>query len=174
MLRDPASRSYSHYFHLVKSGRTTKNFEEELQFGENTIIQRSLYKAQIKRLLDNIPREQVKFILFEDFVSDIREVTKKVMRFIGADLSEIDPSKLNAHRNKASARKSLKLQLLRNKFTGPRVSYSYLPWMPRNENNTKGFLRRAIDKLHHIMNPVISDKPLMNKETRKFLDDYFN
>jgi hypothetical protein len=71
MLRDPASRTYSHYWHLVRTGRGIHTFEDSLRIMPGTLIQRSLYKDQIQRYLGYFPQENIHFILFEEFIQEI-------------------------------------------------------------------------------------------------------
>lgn len=98
MLRNPVDRTYSHYRHLVNTGRATKTFEQELMHGDSTLHLRSLYKPQLKRYFDRFPRDQIKAILFERFVEETQTVVDEVCSYLGLSGS-VDLEKVQAHAN---------------------------------------------------------------------------
>lgn len=57
MLRNPVDRTYSHYWHRVKTGRAVHGFEYELQHGPSTLLLRSFYKPQLERYFDFFPED---------------------------------------------------------------------------------------------------------------------
>jgi hypothetical protein len=61
ILRDPVQRTYSQYWHWVKTNRATDTFENTLQFSTGHLIQRSLYREHVERYLKYFRHEQIKF-----------------------------------------------------------------------------------------------------------------
>jgi hypothetical protein len=85
MLRDPVARAYSHYWHLVRSGRAAFSFEDTLRLAPENLIRRGCYQAQLSRYLVLFPREQLKVVFFEDFMADPPATINEVTRFLGLD-----------------------------------------------------------------------------------------
>ena len=48
----------------------------------HSIISRSLYKTQIENYLKYIPRERIKFIVFEDFIKEPNAALKEISKFL--------------------------------------------------------------------------------------------
>ncbi|HET6745796.1 MAG TPA: sulfotransferase, partial [Candidatus Limnocylindria bacterium] len=120
VLRDPASRTYSHYWHLMRTGRATASFETMLRHQPGTMIQRSLYREQVARYLAVLPREQIHVVAFERLVSEPMGVLAEVGRFLG--LTEVQEVPTDAvHRNRAQVPRVLALQRLANRIRGGRT-----------------------------------------------------
>lgn len=100
MLRDPVARTYSHYWHRVKTGRAVHSFEHELQHGPSTLLLRSFYKPQLKRYLRYFAQDQIKVILFEEFVADTQTAVDEVCSFLGLS-STVDVAEADAHQNRS-------------------------------------------------------------------------
>ena len=98
MLRNPVDRAYSHYMHLVNSGRATKTFEQELIHGNSTIHLRSFYKPQLERYFRLFPHDQIKIVLFERFVEQTQAVIDEVCSYLGLSDS-IDLEGVESHAN---------------------------------------------------------------------------
>lgn len=73
MFRNPVDRAYSQYWHLVRPGSAIYDFDRSLQYMKGTILQRGNYKEQANRFLDVFPRENLKFIIFENFIGNMEE-----------------------------------------------------------------------------------------------------
>ena len=116
MLRNPVDRTYSHYWHRVKTGRAVHRFEYELQHGPSTLLLRSFYKPQLERYLDVFPKDQIKIILFEHFVNHTQEVLDEVCSFLGLE-SAVDAARADAHQNQSPVPRWPGLQLLFNYCT---------------------------------------------------------
>lgn len=105
ILRDPASRAYSHYNMLAGDGAERLSFSEALAaerlrlFGpanpevtpsDRTLpvyayANRGLYMAQLKRILEYFPRSQVLVTRNEDLRDDMPRVMRVLYEFIGVD-----------------------------------------------------------------------------------------
>jgi len=116
MLRNPVDRTYSHYWHRVKTGRAVHPFEYELQHGPSTLLLRSFYKPQLERYLDLFPKDQVKVVLFERFVDHTQAVVNEVCSFLGLE-NTVDVASVDAHRNRSPVPRWPGLQLLFNYCT---------------------------------------------------------
>lgn len=116
MLRNPVNRTYSHYWHRVKTGRAVHHFEHELQHGPSTLLLRSFYKPQLERYLDVFSRGQIKVVLFERFVDHTQEVIDEVCSFLGLE-STVDVAAADAHQNQSPVPRWPGLQLLFNYCT---------------------------------------------------------
>lgn len=176
MLRDPAARTYSHYWHLVRTGRATHNFEDTLQYFPSTLLQRSFYKKQLERYFQFFPRERIKIILFEDFTKNLAGAVDEVLDFLALPRT-LDMERLRTHWNQAQVPLSLRVQLFRNRLIRARAGRMYGHHLPIN------FVRpwhaaigdRAQDAVHlafRVANPLrAGSPPPMRPETQAFLND---
>ena len=126
MLRDPATRTYSHYWHIVRSGRALWSFEKMLQIMPDNLIQRSLYKKQINDFLNHFPRDNMHFVLLENFARNPLKEVEKVCRFIGVNPRLINLDSITTHGNPAKIPKNLSLQLWRNRLMRLKARKIYL------------------------------------------------
>ncbi len=115
MLRNPIDRAYSLYNWMACNGyEPVESFESAL---EAEIINRNgsdtfkhsapeyyynylyyhsgLYSEQIRRYLDNFSREQLCFIIFEEFKANVKQEVNKVFAFLGVDDSIIPDFKIH-------------------------------------------------------------------------------
>lgn len=117
MLRDPAERAYSSYKYAVQYEGLSRPFEEIIRLGDLDEIQRyfdiksSLYHTNVSRFLDYFPKEQMLFVIFEEFVRNPEGELRRILRFLGVDESfRFDPSRVN--QNAAVPPLSIRLQRL--------------------------------------------------------------
>jgi len=175
MLRDPVARTYSQYWHWVKTNRAIYNFENTLQFSPGHLIQRSLYRQHVERFLKYFPRKQIKFIIFESFINNVQNTVNEICEFLELD-TNIDIRSLNTHVNKALVPRSIKIQLLFNNFFKTKISgrkYQSYHLPNADINNHPRFLS-WISKMFHQLNLTPEKQyPPMNPETRKFLECLF-
>lgn len=178
MLRDPASRAYSHYWHLVRTGRAIFNFEDSLQIMSENLLHRSLYKKQIDNFLNYIPRERIKFIIFEEFIRNIKSFIEDVCDYLNLQSDAIDINKINTHHNPARIPLHISIQLWRNRIFRSQANLLYLRRLvevPNANDIGYNYSARIIDKLHSLINPlIIAQPPQMKQVTRKFLNQYFS
>ena len=178
MLRDPADRAYSNYWHLVRTGRATLNFEETLQIEPASVLTRSLYEKQIRNFFRFIPRSRIFFVIFEDFVRDIPATMREVCAFLGVDGDRLNLSQTNEHANPGRWPKHTKLQLWRNQLLRQRAKGRFrnrLLDVPVDGDGQDSLFVRLTDKIHSTINPCVrSQQPKMRGATRAMLDDYFS
>lgn len=171
LLRDPAARTYSHYWHLVRTGRATESFEGTLRHAPGTLFQRSRYREQLERYLTAFPAEQVKVVLFEDLVERTDEVLRDVIGFIGLPQPSTLPAV--AHRNPARVPRSITAQLLRNRVFRERVANRFRGHLPGTARPT-GAGEQAVRGRFARWN-LRSDRrpPRMRPDTHRFLNALF-
>ncbi|UCD43245.1 MAG: sulfotransferase [Chloroflexota bacterium] len=177
MLRDPATRTYSHYWHLLRTGRATYSFEDSLTLMAGNLIQRSLYKKQIQNYLNYFDRENIYFIIFEDFIQNIQRVVDEVCKFLNVSTNSIDIRQTKTHYNPTRLPRYPNLQIFRNRImkisTHP-TYFSHLVDIPDDGEFNNKRLLRVLDKLHQKINPHNEENPpSMNPATRNFLNEYF-
>jgi hypothetical protein len=96
VLRNPVERAYSHFLHLVRSGREPlRDFGAALDAEPDRIAagwewswhyqRMGFYGAQIARYLEHVDREQLTVYLFEEFKADPIAVTQDIFRVLGVD-----------------------------------------------------------------------------------------
>jgi Sulfotransferase family len=95
ILRDPIERAYSNYLMLVKYSGTKSSFYDELIRDYNSqeklcgrsqlYVEYGMYYEQVKRYFDIFGREQVKVIIFEEFVQHPVQTINEVLAFLGVN-----------------------------------------------------------------------------------------
>ena len=94
-LRDPIERAYSNYLMKKKYSGMKSSFYDELMrdykseeklFGRSTMyVEFGMYYEQVKRYFDIFGREQVKVIVFEEFVQHPEQTVNEVLAFLGVN-----------------------------------------------------------------------------------------
>ena len=98
VLRNPIERAYSHYLHLLRSGREPlDSFGAALDAEERRREEGwewswhyqavGYYHQQVRRYLEHFDRDQLTIHLFDDFTDDPMEVTQDIYRQLGVDPS---------------------------------------------------------------------------------------
>jgi hypothetical protein len=93
ILRDPIERAYSIYLQRVRYGGVKSSFYDELMrdyksqeklYGKSQLyVEFGMYYEQVKRYFDIFGREQVKVIVFEEFVQRPEQTVNEVLAFLG-------------------------------------------------------------------------------------------
>lgn len=131
LLRNPIRRAYSHYLMSKKRGFECLSFKEALVQEKNRIetpqlhkgyytkekghfeknhlgyIQRGLYSKTIEYLQEKFTENNLRFILFEDFIKDKQKITLEILEFL--DLDKNFNFDLNLKSNPAQKPKSYRL-----------------------------------------------------------------
>jgi len=175
MLRHPVDRTYSHYWHLVRTGRAVYSFEQELRFGPNTLHQRSFYRQQLERYFDLFPRNQIKVILFERFVQDTQAVVDEVCSYLGLSTS-VDVDAVDTHANASRMPRWHRLQLFLN-YASQGLWNRYESHLPgstaADETSVRTRILRSL--FYRLRNWNLRDTPYppMAAETRASLSDLY-
>jgi hypothetical protein len=117
MLRNPVERAYSHYCMLRNHQFEDLPFEQALELDQEARIAKSLkyyqheygfqylkessYWLAIQKYLCYFARDRFKFIVFEEFISDIETYLEEIINFL--DLRRPYRFELNVYRNPTSA-----------------------------------------------------------------------
>jgi len=90
-LRDPVERAYSHYLMIKENRRTNLNFCDQLnkEFAKNPDINMShlhlqvgFYSKWVKVYLETFGKNQVKILIFEEFISKPKDTIDKILKFL--------------------------------------------------------------------------------------------
>jgi hypothetical protein len=94
LLRDPIERAYSHYMMDVKFGAHDRksSFYHDLMRGYKSqekaygisplYVELGMYSKQVKRYFDQFGRQQVKVIIYEEFIQHPEETVNDVLAFL--------------------------------------------------------------------------------------------
>lgn len=98
ILRDPARRAYSHYWHERRLGHESSPFEEALDLEKERLatgelrnrkcysyVDRGHYIDQIEALESGHARERIHVLLFEDLIARRVASLKRLFEFLGVD-----------------------------------------------------------------------------------------
>ncbi|RYX85302.1 sulfotransferase [bacterium] len=96
ILRDPVSRAYSAYLHLIRDGREPhRDFETAMNHEQQRIadnwehiwhyVSMGRYYEQLQRYYDLFPAENIKTYLYRELLFDPRSLLHDIQRFIGVD-----------------------------------------------------------------------------------------
>ncbi len=171
MLRNPIDRTYSHYWHRVKTGRAVFNFEDELVHGPSPLHLRSFYKPQLDRYLNWFDRSQIKIVIFERFVQETQTVLNEVCSFLGLP-SAPDAETDDAHQNQSPVPRLLQLQLLIN-YLSKGLETRYEDHLPGSEQRFVSWFTKGV--LHRLrsLNLAPGSRPPMKTNTRRRLAEIY-
>jgi hypothetical protein len=112
MIREPASRAYSHYWHNRSRGIEPLSFDEAIGSENERIarspqdrmrysyVDRGRYAAQLRRLAEYIPGDRILVKTFDELQADPLNLYFETCRFLGIDDNFVPSnlgSKVNAH-----------------------------------------------------------------------------
>ncbi|MFQ5471049.1 MAG: sulfotransferase [Gammaproteobacteria bacterium] len=83
-LRNPVDRTYSDYLMRFRLGREQRPLIEALKPGE-PIVNCSMYQESLLRFMDLFGRDQIKVILYDDIIINIRDVLRDLYLFLNVD-----------------------------------------------------------------------------------------
>jgi len=98
LFRNPADRAYSHYCMSRQRGFETESFERAFELEESRLasrgdhaawhlsyFSRGFYSEQLKRYLDCFPKQNMLFLVFEEFIRDPGSALASVFDFLDVD-----------------------------------------------------------------------------------------
>lgn len=98
MLRNPVDRAYSAYWmQRMDLSEEFDNIEDALKaepgrinksikfFRYYSYAERGYYAKQIKKFMEYFPKENMYFVIFEEFIKDIEVHSKKIFEFLGIE-----------------------------------------------------------------------------------------
>ncbi|WP_412987487.1 sulfotransferase family protein [Pontimicrobium sp. IMCC45349] len=174
ILRNPVDRAYSHYLMTKRIGRESLNFKDAIYkekerlndyFGllHYSYISRGKYLNQIKTYFQLFGEENVKIILFEDFIKDTPSYVKEISSFIGLPTFEYN---YKVKSNVASEPKSI---LIRDFIFKENKLKKYIgKLIPAKK--TKDLI---MTKLYRLNVKEAKKEPLSNEIKTKIYNDFF-
>jgi len=165
-LRDPIERLFSHFLMHIRFGILSSTLYEELQrelrskgdnYRNRLLLNFSLYSENVQRYFDVFGKNQVKIIIFEEFIRDPKRTMGEILKFL--DLSQnLDDFKGEVYHPFSLARGPA-AQFILKSFTGKITNRMVSP-------STKKFLKEKflIKK---------QSKPIMEQQDREFLTNFY-
>jgi hypothetical protein len=156
MLRNPVDRAYSHYWMSVRRGYEKSSFEDALRLEEKRIqngafemnhfsyATRGFYARQIHRFLDRFERDNMIFVLFEEFTSDQSAAMRQIFRWL-----RIDPGvevAAEVQRNRARLPRS---RWLKDVIESPPVQLSNVLRVLIPSERLRGKMKRGARELNY-------------------------
>lgn len=170
-LRDPVARAWSHYWHLLSSGRMLLSFEDALLSQRGTLLKRSDYAPALARWRAAFPPEQLHVTIFEAFVSDPQPHIDEICAFLQlpASVAWADLPASTQHRHRAQTPSRPAFQRAANWLRRHQGSQRALPG-PSQPARTgrRGLAVKLLERLAG--RDGRGGKPEMQPETRRFLD----
>jgi len=178
LMRHPVDRAYSHYIQLIENTRTDdpdykfdKTFEEHILV-DDSVIQSSNYMLQINQYLARFSRDQMLFLLFEEFIKDPQSALTRVADFLGIDRGF---DFIGAGEVKANIKRDKEDWLIRSRLTAPLKS------LPGGQFIANILPKAARDQIFSWLKLLPQSKlieaeyipPKMKPETRDKLLEYF-
>lgn len=125
LLRDPVTRAYSHWNHMMQKiesssqrGWELLSFEEAINralAGDSPfdrLIEKGIYADQLERFLKYFPREQLHIGIQERFRDNGAEELARVFRFLGVEELPIEPEKRHVRSYESPIDPRIKARLL--------------------------------------------------------------
>lgn len=171
LIRDPVYRTYSHYWHQVRMGRAFYSFEQTLRHAPGTLLTRSYYFAQLTRYFKLFPPEQIRVLVFEDFIKHQQETLDSLCHWLGLPPRPLNVD--NAHRNTAQTPRFVPLQLLQNRLLSTFAPDTYVLKLPHMPDYSPGRITQSLQLLHRGLRHLNSSSrryPPMRRDTRAFLE----
>ena len=95
ILRDPVQRAFSHHLMRKTNGQETRTFHQVIEdymkiykhdgITFDRVIYPGLYISQVKKYVDVFGSQNIKILIFEEFVKDTFNQVKEVLNFLGVD-----------------------------------------------------------------------------------------
>lgn len=176
MLRNPVDRAYSHYLHSVRDGFEPLKFEEALEKENSRLVtddyyeklrysyvQQGMYAQHITHYLKFFASNQIKIVLFEDFISRRELVVADILSFLKLSKIELNT---NLRSNPARvARFSWVNRLLKSDGIFKRMLKALF-----QSKRLRQIIRTSLMEFNAVENKI---KPLSVEVKKKISDKYF-
>jgi len=176
ILRNPVDRAFSHYLMTFRRGLETLSFEDAIEKEEQRIkesyaakmhfsyISRGFYHRQIQRFLRYVKKDQMHFVLTDDFEADSYNTIIRIFDFLRVDRDFV-PSSIHRKFHVARVPRSAKLmQRIQDDVPEKRIVRIIIP--------SKRWRHKIREKLIHF-NQRKSDRIEMYKAARNRVTDIF-
>ncbi len=151
MLRNPADRAYSHYWHDRTRGKTDGEFGDVVarelageDIGPAAYVDRGRYRWQIEEVLNRFPLESLHVQAFEDMKAEPGRVYGEICEFIGVDPT-FRPARLGAPVNAYTEFRSLRVR-------------DWARRLPKKAQNLVARLNRKEAAGYPPMDPLVREK----------------
>jgi hypothetical protein len=175
ILRNPVARAYSHYLYMIRFG-----YEKSLSFYKalrrdidnpekkwgccQFYVELGLYSDQVKRYIDLFGEGNVKILIFEEFVSNVKESLSDILKFLNVDCGIPRNFKEKAFNS--------------NPYSKPRITFEVIV---KYYNQNRLFWKMAESIPSSIRNRIIErflvkkdDKPEIEEEARDLLSRIYS
>ena len=165
-LRDPVERIFSHYLLDKRIGWLKNSFHDELLSSLNSYnngerdylgLQIFKYSENVLKFLEIFGKDQVKIVIFEEFVEDPKKILQELLHFLGLD--EANNKFENIVFNKSYGFKGPISKLILQSGSVKKFSKIF-PSASRKKFRKKFFTQK-------------NNKPKMNEEDRLMLIDFY-
>jgi len=166
ILRNPVNRSFSHYLFLVSLGTEISDFETSIKNSlsfkndyRGRIIEGGRYEKQIKNYLEFFNKDQIHFVIFEEFINNTEDSLRDILKFLDINF---DLEKINFRKpfNEFSIpRNTLSVVMMRNNILRKLVK-NFFPV------NYLDHLKKIFDKS--------AKKPIMEENIKKKLQEIYH
>ncbi len=85
ILRDPATRAYSHYWMAKRRGHETRSFEDVISEENPAIMGRGLYGTQLAHWLKSVDREALLVLIYEEVFAEPAAALQTIAKFLDID-----------------------------------------------------------------------------------------
>ena len=163
-LRDPVERLLSVYLMVRRTslGKTSfQKFAEKNIDPNNDVPKPPLYYENVKRILDTFGRNQVKIIIFEEWIKNVKETLEDILSFLGLNYS-INEFEIKAHNTslKGNPRGVVAQYILRSNVAR-QIAYSLIPTTKINSLKKNILLGKK------------QDKPTLTNEDKELSINYY-
>lgn len=198
IMRNPVDRLYSHFKYKLKVGRSlnhidiytklsdTKAFDlfvnDNIKYSNkfkvwNTVtsgatyfIEQGKYSEYICEYLKYFPKENLKFIIFEEYIKNPEEIYKDLFKFL--NISYIKEINYHKKANEGNKEPRNEVCFRMNEFVTD-IWQWYLRSAKFSNNKTDKIILNIRDFLWNIFNKTKIDKNDMSSDSRIKLEDYY-
>jgi len=164
-LRDPIERLFSHYLLTKKEGFAEKTFHEQIQkelrhevdyTKPHMRLEAGMYSKCVNKYLDKFGANQVKIIIFEEWIKNPKKIVEDIMKFLDID-QKLEHSNVDDHNPYTVNRWNAVTRILMK----PNLSRvrDVLPY------STRQFIGKSLEKE--------VKKPKMEEKEREFLKKFY-
>jgi len=163
-LRNPIEKVYSTHLMLKRQGTFQTSFHERvvdlrknIKSGKKTGMQGGLYYNYVNRYLDVFGKDQVKIIIFEEWIKDPRPTIKEILKFLG--IKDTLNNFQNVIRNPYREERGQIAKYIRESSLVSKIARLFLSSLSRKSLKRKFLLK--------------TKKPTMNEKDREELKKFF-
>ena len=183
-LRNPIIRAYSHYWLRVSKAEEPRSFEESvkqelyyLNSGSKPrcfpYISIGFYYQHVERYLRYFDREQMYFIVFEDFIREPLKTIKDICNFWGISSDYVPPNIGQVVNPALHSGFSLRHKLILDLIYHTRRSLAIAIFLSPRLRDLYLYVNHRLQRLHRKINLVPGNIPEMNNNTRELLRSVF-